>query len=122
MDRSNAAGLLARGLARFVAAHGLVSLPDFTLRCGRRADLFCLDAKCRITIVEIKSSIEDFRCDQQWPDYPHYCDLPYFPVPQSFPQPLLPPPQGLMVSHGHAVTVMPESAALALTGPARRPL
>ncbi|HEY9549688.1 MAG TPA: MmcB family DNA repair protein [Kiloniellaceae bacterium] len=122
MDRSNAAGLLARGLARFFAAHGLVSLPEFTLRCGRRADLFCLDAKCRITIVEIKSSIEDFRCDQKWPDYLDYCDRFYFAVPQSFPQALIPPQQGLMVADGYGATVIRESGDLALNGARRRAL
>src|SRR3546814_4042701 len=57
IDRANAAALLSRGLTRFFAAHGLVSLPEFTLRSGRRADLLCFDAKCRITPVEIKSKI-----------------------------------------------------------------
>lgn len=122
MDRSNAAGLLARGLARFFAAHGLVSLPEFTLRCGRRADLLCLDAKCRITIVEIKSSVEDFRCDQKWPDYLEYCDRFYFAVPQSFPQALIPPQQGLMVADGYGATVVRESDDFTLSGARRRAL
>src|SRR3546814_4193565 len=86
IDRANAAALLSRGLTRFFAAHGLVSLPEFTLRSGRRADLLCFDAKCRITLVEIKSSVEDFRCDQKWPEYLEYCDQFYFAVPESFPQ------------------------------------
>src|SRR3546814_13726578 len=65
IDRANAAALLSRGLTRFFAAHGLVSLPEFTLRSGRRADLLCFDAKCRITLVEIKSSVADFRSEER---------------------------------------------------------
>ncbi len=91
LDRANAAALLSRGLTRFFAAHGLVSLPEFTLASGRRADLICFDAKSRITIVEIKSSVEDFRTDQKWPDYLAFCDAFYFAVPVGVPQALLPP-------------------------------
>lgn len=119
LDRSNAAGLMARGLMRHFAAHGLVGLAEVTLRCGRRADLFCLDARSRITIVEIKSSVEDFRSDRKWPDYLDYCDAFYFAVPQSFPQELIPAEQGLMVADGYGATIVRESAGLDLN-PARR--
>jgi len=122
IDRANAAALLSRGLARFFAAHGLVSLPEFTLRSGRRADLLCLDARCRITIVEIKSGIEDFRCDQKWPEYLEFCDAFYFAVPESFPQALIPPDQGLMVADGYGATVIRESGDFALNAARRRAL
>ncbi len=122
LTRANAAGLIARGLTRSFTAHGLVSLPEFTLRSGRRADLFCLDAKSRITIVEIKSSVEDFRTDQKWPDYLDYCDYFYFAVPQSFPQELIPEDQGLMVADGYGATVIRESAELTLNAARRRAL
>jgi hypothetical protein len=122
LTRANAAGLIARGLTRSFAAHGLVSLPEFTLRSGRRADLFCLDAKSRITIVEIKSSVEDFRTDQKWPDYLDYCDHFYFAVPESFPQELIPGDQGLMVADGYGATVIRESAELTLNAARRRAL
>jgi hypothetical protein len=122
IDRANAAGLLSRGLTRFFAAHGLVSLPEFTLRSGRRADLLCLDAKCRITIVEIKSSIEDFRCDQKWPEYLEFCDAFYFAVPESFPQAVIPPEQGLMVADGYGATVIRSSGDFTLNAARRRAL
>ena len=122
LTRANAAGMIARGLTRSFAAHGLVTLPEFTLRSGRRADLVCLDAKSRITIVEIKSSIEDFRTDQKWPDYLEYCDHFYFAVPESFPQELIPEDQGLMVADGYGATVIRESAAFALNAARRRAL
>lgn len=120
--RANAAALLSRGLTRFFAAHGLVSLPEFTLRSGRRADLLCLDARCRITIVEIKSSVEDFRCDQKWPEYLEFCDAFYFAVPESFPQALIPAEQGLMVADGYGATVIRDSGDFALNATRRRAL
>lgn len=120
LTRANAAGLIARGLMRSFAAHGLVTLPEFTLRSGRRADLISLDAKSRITIVEIKSSIEDFRADQKWPDYLDYCDYFYFAVPESFPQELIPEDQGLMVADGYGATVIRESDDYALNAARRR--
>jgi len=122
LDRSNAAALLSRGLTRFFAAHGLVSLPEFTLASGRRADLICFDAKSRITIVEIKSSIEDFRTDQKWPDYLEFCDAFYFAVPESFPRSLIPEDQGLMVADGYSATVIRESADFTLNAARRRTL
>ena len=120
--RGNAAGLIARGLARHFAAHGLVSLSEFTLRSGRRADLFCLDAKSRITIVEIKSSIEDFRSDQKWPDYLEYCDYFFFAVPERFPREVIPAEQGLMVADGYGATVIREAENLRLNAVRRRAL
>lgn len=122
LDRANAAALLSRGLTRFFAAHGLVSLPEFTLASGRRADLICFDAKSRITIVEIKSSVEDFRTDQKWPDYLAFCDAFYFAVPEGFPQALIPPDQGLMVADGYSATVIRESDDFALNAARRRSL
>jgi hypothetical protein len=122
LDRSNAAGLIARGVMRYFAAHGMVGLAEMTLRSGRRADLLCLDAKSRITIVEIKSSIEDFRCDQKWPEYLEYCDRFYFAVPESFPQAVLPPEQGLMVADGYGASVIRESGDFALNAARRRAL
>jgi len=119
LNRANAAAMIARGLGRFFADHGLVCLAEFSLRSGRRADLFCLDAKARITIVEIKSSLEDFRSDQKWPDYLEFCDRFFFAVPEGFPQDLIPADQGLMVADGYGATVIRESGDFALN-PARR--
>ena len=122
LTRATAAGLIARGVTRCFAAHGVVSLPEFTLRSGRRADLFCLDAKSRVTIVEIKSSIEDFRSDQKWPDYLEYCDRFYFAVPERFPREMLPEDQGLMIADGYGATVVREAADLKLSAARRRTL
>ena len=64
---------------------------------GRRADLMGLDRKGRIFIVEVKSSIEDWRVDAKWPDYLDWCDQLYVAVPVDFPQSLIPEEIGLIV-------------------------
>ena len=122
LTRATADGMIARGVTRCFAAHGVVSLPEFTLRSGRRADLFCVDAKSRVTIVEIKSSLEDFRSDQKWPDYLEYCDHFYFAVAEHFPRDILPQDQGLMVADGYGATVIREAADLKLNATRRRAL
>lgn len=119
LDRSNAAGLIARGVMRYFAAHGMVGLAEMTLRSGRRADLLCFDAKSRITIVEIKSSLEDFRADRKWRDYLDYCDRFFFAVAEEFPREVLPPDCGLMIADGYGAAVLREAPLLRLN-PARR--
>lgn len=109
-ERRGTAALLSRGLTRFHADLGLVCLSEFTLRSGRRADLMCLDARGGLTIIEIKSSVEDFRSDKKWPDYLDYCDRFFFAVPEDFPQALIPADQGLLVADAYGATIIRESA------------
>ena len=60
------AAVLARGVSRTLSDLGYASLTEFTLRSGRRVDVIGLDAGGAIAIVEIKSSLEDFRADRKW--------------------------------------------------------
>jgi hypothetical protein len=89
---------LARGCRRLLLAHGLATLPEVTLASGRRADLIGLSDRGDIWIVEIKSSIVDFKCDQKWPEYREFCDRLFFAVAPSFPQDLLPDDVGIVVA------------------------
>ncbi len=100
--RDDTAQQLARGVGRLLAHLGYHSLTEFTLRSGRRADLAGLDRKGRIAIVEIKSSIADFRADQKWPEYLDYCDLFYFAVPLDFPVEILPLEPGLILADAYS--------------------
>ena len=52
-----------------------------------------LDRKGRFVIVEIKSSLADFRADTKWPDYLPHCDFYYFAVADDFPVDVLPAPR-----------------------------
>lgn len=88
---------LARGVGRLLGDMGYATLPEFSLRNNRRADVAGLDAKGRFMNVEIKSSTADFRADQKWPEYLEFCDAFYFAVAQDFPRSILPNNQGLMI-------------------------
>ncbi len=69
------AAQIVRGVSRFLAKRGESCLTEFTLKTGRRVDVIALDRKGRITVVEVKSSVADFRSNQKWFEYLEYCDL-----------------------------------------------
>jgi hypothetical protein len=65
---------------------------------GKRADFVGLSANGSIWIVEIKSSLGDFRCDQKWPAYRAFCDRLFFAVAPDFPREVLPEDTGLIIA------------------------
>jgi len=65
--QSETALMVARGTRRLLTSLGFVSVTEVSLASGRRADLVALADDGTVWIVEIKSSIEDFRVDQKWP-------------------------------------------------------
>jgi hypothetical protein len=113
--QSPAAAAVQRGVRRLFAQLDHVSLAELTLASGRRADVIALARDGRVTIVEIKSSVADFRSDRKWPDYRDYCDLFFFAIPPALPADLIPPSAGLIVadSFGGAVLRTPEAHPLA---------
>ncbi|HRD77545.1 MAG TPA: MmcB family DNA repair protein [Hyphomicrobiaceae bacterium] len=117
--QSAAAMEIRRGAQRLLRAHGLASLPEVTLASGRRADLLALAPDGRIAIVEIKSSVADFRADHKWPDYQAFADQLYFAVGPAFPQALIPESAGLIVADRYGGEVVREAPTCKLA-PARR--
>jgi hypothetical protein len=113
------AARLARGVIRALTDLGHASLTEFTLRSGRRVDVIGLDSGGQLTIVEIKSSLEDFRADRKWRGYLDYCDRFFFAVAEDFPQEVLPEDCGLMIADGYGAAVLREAPLLPLA-PARR--
>ena len=102
---------IARGTCRLLARHDMRAIPELSLATGRRADLFAVGADGAMWIVEVKSSLEDFRADQKWPEYRAYCDRFYFAVAPDFPQEVLPGDVGLIVADrfgGEVVRPAPE--------------
>lgn len=89
---------IRRGTARLLRNLGMASLPEVTLANARRADLVSLSRNGDIWIIEIKSSIEDFRADEKWPDYLDYCDRFFFAVAIDFPLELLPENAGIVIA------------------------
>lgn len=111
---SPGAAEISRGVLRLLTAHNYVGVTEMTLANGRRADVAAIGPGGEITIVEIKSSIADFRSDQKWPEYRPFCDRFYFAVGHDFPQDLIPDETGLIVADafGGAVLREPECEKL----------
>lgn len=89
---------IARGVSRCLASHAFCAVPEVTLANSRRADLMAISDVGEIWIIEIKSSVEDFRADQKWPEYREYCDRFFFAVETSFPRQLIPDGVGLILA------------------------
>ncbi len=89
----------------------MAPVTEVSLANGRRADIAAVAASGEIWIVEIKSSVEDFRTDQKWPEYRDYCDRLFFAVAPAFPREILPPDTGLVIADrygGEIVRAAPE--------------
>src|SRR5437588_12845422 len=69
---------IARGATRLLHALGYSVVSELALASGRRADLVALGADGEIWIIEIKSSVADFRADRKWMDYRLHCDRLFF--------------------------------------------
>jgi hypothetical protein len=96
--QSETALKIARGTARLLHAHGFSVVSELPLPSSRRADLIGLNASGQIWIVEIKSSIADFRADQKWPDYRAHCDRLFFATSLDVPCEIFPTDAGLIVA------------------------
>jgi len=109
--QSPAAFDICRGVVRLLRAHGMAAVSEVTLASGRRADVAATAESGEIWIVEIKSSLEDFRSDRKWPEYRDYCDRLFFAVGPGFPREVLPPDTGLIIADrygGDIVRAAPE--------------
>lgn len=104
------AAQIFRGVTRFFTEHDQSCLSEFTLKTGRRVDVISLDKRGNITIVEVKSSVADFRSDNKWHDYLEFCDAFYFAVDNDFPQDLVPPECGLILADAYGATILREPA------------
>jgi hypothetical protein len=120
--RNAQAGRICRGVVRLLLSLDYRALIEFSLPDGRRADVAALDAHGVIAIVEVKSSVADFRADAKWPGYRGFCDAFFFAVGPDFPQALLPPDAGLIVADGFAGAMVRPAPIVALNGARRRAL
>ena len=122
VDRRQSERALAirRGVCRRLRAEGLALIPEVTLRSGRRADLVALGADGTITIVEIKSSIEDFRADSKWQDYCLHSDHFYFATGPHVPPEIFPLDAGLIVADPYGAEILRPSACVKLPPATRK--
>lgn len=114
------AARLARGVCRHLGALGYATLTEFQLASGRRVDVIGLDAGGRVVIVEIKSSVADYRADRKWTAYLEFCDAFYFAVGPGFPHELLPAEHGLMVADPYGAAIVRPAPAGAMNGGRRK--
>ena len=113
---------LARGVTRAMTQLGCACLSEFTLKSARRVDVIALDRKGNFTIVEIKTSVADFRSDGKWQEYLPFCDHYYFAVPEDFPVEILPPDQGLMIADAYTAAIVREATPGTMNAARRKAL
>ena len=117
--QSRTAFAIARGTARFLHALGYSVVSELPLPSGRRADLVALGGDGEIVIVEIKSSVADFRADQKWMDYRLHCDRLFFATILDVPSEIFPADAGLIVADAFGASIVFEAPEHRLV-PARR--
>src|SRR3989440_10836722 len=100
---------VARGTTRLLHSLGFSVVPELPLASGRRADLVALGGDGEIWIVEIKSSIADFRSDQKWMDYRLHCDRLFFATTVEVPCEIFPPDTGLIVADAFGAQIVCEA-------------
>jgi hypothetical protein len=100
---------VARGTQRMLLALGLSCVAELPLLSGRRADLVALGGDGEIWIVEIKSSVEDFRTDQKWTDYRMHCDRLFFATAEHVPLDIFPADTGLILADGYGAELVREA-------------
>jgi len=85
-----------------------------------RADLVALNSAGDIWIIEIKSSVADFRADQKWQDYRMHCDRLFFATAMDVPCEIFPPDTGLIVADAFGAHVVCEAPEHRLPAPTRK--
>lgn len=114
------AGDICRGVARLLTAYGMAPVPEVSLANGRRADVLAIAGAGEIWIVEIKSSVEDFKADRKWREYRAYCDCLFFAVAPAFPRDILPADTGLIVADRYGGEVIRGAPVHRLSGARRK--
>ncbi len=100
---------VARGAARLLLSYGFSCVSEMPLASGRRADLVAMGRNGEFWIVEIKSSVADFRTDRKWPDYRLHCDRLYFATSLEVPADIFPEDAGLIVADSFGASMLREA-------------
>lgn len=117
--QSEMALAIARGTRRLLRNLRFSTLTELPLASGHRADLVALAADGTILIVEIKSSLADFRADAKWPNYRDYCDRLYFAISDNLAPEIMPADAGLIVADSFGAALVRDAPEHRLV-PARR--
>ena len=107
--QSETALFVARGTRRLLQCLNFSTLTELPLLSGRRADIVALANDGAILIVEIKSSIADFRGDSKWREYRAHCDQFFFAIPESLPAGIMPGDAGLILADAYGAEMIREA-------------
>ena len=111
---------VGRGTARLLLSLGFCCVSELALASGRRADLVAIGGDGEIWIVEIKSSVADFRADQKWMDYRRHCDRLFFATTLDVPCEIFPKDAGLIVADAYGASIACEAPEHRLTAATRK--
>src|SRR5215213_2763105 len=118
--QSEIALAVARGTMRLLHQFGFSAVSELALPSGRRADLVALNSASEVWIVEIKSSIADFRADQKWMDYRLHCDRLFFATTVEVPCEIFPKDTGLIVADAFGASIVCEAPEHRLSAATRK--
>ena len=107
--QSETAAAVQRGTGRMLRQAGFAWLPELPLVTGRRVDIIAVNKTGLISVIEIKSSVADFRADNKWHEYREFCDRLYFAVPPELPQEILPDNTGLILADAYGAEILREA-------------
>ena len=120
--QSDRAMMVRRGVQRLLLQMNAHVLPELSLSTGRRADLVALTRKGEIWIIEIKSSVEDFRVDRKWPEYRLHSDRFFFATHPDVPAGIFPDECGFILSDGYGAEILREAPEHRLSAATRKAL
>ena len=108
LDTPKITQLVTRGVCRMLEDLGFGTLTEFKLSNGRRVDVMAIDRNGDFVIVEVKSSVSDYRADRKWQEYLAFSERFYFAVPTGFPIEIMPDDRGLIVADPYGAAVRRE--------------
>ena len=118
--QSERASAIQRGVGRLLRTRGFAIVTELPLATGRRADVVGLGPSGEVWIVEIKSSIEDFRVDRKWPDYRCSCDRLFFATHAGVPAGIFPGEAGLILADAYGAEFLREAPEHRLAAATRK--
>ncbi len=118
--QSETAVMIARGVRRMLRARGYSSVTELPLLDGRRADVVALHGDGALLIIEIKSSVADFRADRKWRDYCVHCDEFFFAIGPEVPAEIIPEEAGLILADPYGAEIVRPAPRLRIAPATRR--
>lgn len=114
------AAAIQRGVGRLLRTRGFAIVTELPLSTGRRADVVGLGPDGELWIVEIKSSVEDFRIDRKWPEYRTSCDRLFFATHAEVPIDIFPEEAGLILADAWGAEMLRPAPEHRLAGASRK--